>query len=129
MSRLLFLETPGFQKWVKKNRLTAEVRRLKEDLSASPDDGEVIPDGGGLRKIRMAGAGRGKRGGFRVIYVLMVRRTVAVMIDGYSKSEKEDLSADEVAALSARANAIRPIAERYAAENAPEVKSDAEGES
>lgn len=60
----------------------------------------------------MAGGGRGKRGGFRVVYVLMVNRTVALLLDGYSKSQQEDLSADELARLIALAAVMRPQAEQ-----------------
>ena len=52
-----------------------------------------------MRKIRMAGHNRGKSGGFRVLYVLFLDRTAALLLDGYSKSQKADLSADEVKEL------------------------------
>jgi hypothetical protein len=54
----------------------------------------------------MGGLGRGKRGGFRVIYVLLIDRTAAALLDGYSKSEKEDLTADEQKALAAVRDAV-----------------------
>ena len=92
-------EMPDFAKWVRKNRLRSAVEKVKEDIAANPDTGDVIPGGGGLRKIRMAGQGRGKSGGFRVIYVLFLDRTAALLLDGYSKSQKADLSADEVKEL------------------------------
>lgn len=67
MDEVQFVESPGFLRWVRKNRLTAAVARLKRRLAEDPDVGTVIPGSGGLRKVRMAGAGRGKSGGFRVI--------------------------------------------------------------
>lgn len=45
-----------------------EYRELQTFLIAHPDGGDLIPGGGGLRKIRWSGSGRGKRGGTRVIY-------------------------------------------------------------
>ena len=96
---LEFLELPAFAKWVKKNRLRSAVETLKDELAASPAAGDVIPGGSGLRKVRMAGLGRGKSGGFRVTYLLLLDRTTAVLMAGYSKSEKEDLSADELKAM------------------------------
>jgi hypothetical protein len=37
-------------------------------IAANPDAGDVIPDTGGIRKIRWGRPGMGKRGGVRVIY-------------------------------------------------------------
>ena len=37
-------------------------------LAASPEVGDVIPGSGGCRKVRWSIAGRGKRGGARIIY-------------------------------------------------------------
>ncbi len=105
-SKFEILEAPDFAKWVKKHRLRASVESLKDDIAANPDTGDVIPGGGGLRKIRMAGHGKGKRGGFRIIYVLLLSRTLAVLMDGYSKSDKEDLSEDELKSLVAVRGAV-----------------------
>lgn len=116
MDGLLFLETDDFRKWVRKNRLQSAVNRLRAELTVEPDAGDVIPGGQGLRKVRMAGAGRGKRGGIRVVYVLLVNQAVAVLVNGYSKSDKEDLSADELARLVARLSDLRVIAARLVAD-------------
>ena len=45
-----------------------DYRALQLHLLGRPDAGAVIPGAGGLRKLRWAVAGRGKRGGVRVIY-------------------------------------------------------------
>ncbi len=45
-----------------------EVEALKQLLATSPEVGKVIPGTGGVRKVRVGVAGRGKRGGSRVIY-------------------------------------------------------------
>lgn len=93
------VETTAFLRWVRKNRLGKAVEALKAEIAADPETGDVIPGYGRLRKIRMGGLGRGKRGGFRVVYVLVLSRTAAILLDGYSKSEKEDLSDDELKSL------------------------------
>jgi len=41
---------------------------LIDTLARDPMAGDVIPGLGGVRKLRFAPKGRGKRGGFRVIY-------------------------------------------------------------
>ena len=100
------LDAPRFAKWVRKARVTTAVERITAELQGNPMLGNVIPGYGSLRKVRMAGAGRGKRGGFRVVYTLLIDSTLLVLLDGYSKSDKEDLSANELAALVARAAAV-----------------------
>jgi hypothetical protein len=44
----------------------------------------------------------------------VVNRTVALLLDGYSKSQQDDLSADELARLIALAEMMRPQAEQLA---------------
>jgi hypothetical protein len=72
-----------------------EIARLEETIAANPTVGDVIPGLGGLRKLRFAPRGRGKRAGGRAIYFLIVADDLAVMVFAYAKSEKQDLTADE----------------------------------
>lgn len=120
MNELVFLELTEFHKWVRKNRLSSAVERLKVEIVANPDVGDVIPGGGGIRKVRMAARGRGKSGGYRVIYVLVVNRTVAVLIDGYSKSEQDDLSPDEIRVMARMVPDIEAIAIEHLRQHRPE---------
>ena len=62
-------------------------------LMARPDRGELIRGSGGLRKIRWAGSGLGKRGGLRVIYYWHAARQLFLMLYLYSKAEQGDLTA------------------------------------
>ena len=43
-------------------------RELQEELLNRPDAGKIISGSGGLRKLRWAAKGHGKRGGIRIIY-------------------------------------------------------------
>ena len=46
-----------------------DVRKAMESaIAADPAAAPVIPGTGGIRKLRWAGSGRGKRGGIRTIY-------------------------------------------------------------
>ena len=47
---------------------TTATPRFRQFLSVHPDAGEVIRGTGGIRKVRWGMAGRGKRGGGRVVY-------------------------------------------------------------
>ncbi|MBI5841534.1 MAG: type II toxin-antitoxin system RelE/ParE family toxin [Chloroflexi bacterium] len=57
------------------------------DAEANP----IIPHTGGARKARMQAKGRGKRGGYRVVYYLVQGNTVW-LITMYDKVQKENLS-------------------------------------
>jgi len=69
--------------------------RLQQLLMADPDSGMVMPGCGGLRKLRVADAkrGKGKRGGTRVIYLYVPEAMRFYMIDVYAKDEQEDIPA------------------------------------
>lgn len=49
-------------------------RYLQNLITREPEKGSLIRGGRGLRKIRFAPSGRGKSGGFRVIYYLAIRQ-------------------------------------------------------
>ena len=65
---MIFIETPIFTADVQALLSDEEYARLQDYLVGHPDAGDVIVGTGGLRKIRWTSAGRGKRGGSRVIY-------------------------------------------------------------
>jgi hypothetical protein len=65
-----------------------EFAELQAMLGARPAAGKVIPHSGGLRKLRWAGSGRGKRGGLRVIYYWWVRESVISLLAIYAKVAK-----------------------------------------
>ena len=72
---------------------------LQGHLAKDPETGKVIPGSGGMRKMRWAGNGRGKRGGLRVIYCWWVAKDRISMLLVYPKNEQDDLSADQVRQL------------------------------
>lgn len=88
---------PSFERSVKRLKLTEEeVGALVERLVDDPYAGDVIPRSEGVRKVRFALAGTGKRGGGRAIYVVVEMRGALFLILAYKKSDKADLTADEV---------------------------------
>jgi mRNA-degrading endonuclease RelE of RelBE toxin-antitoxin system len=68
-----FIETVLFTKLVREYLSDEEYGQLQQALIDDPEAGAVVKASGGVRKIRWAAQGRGKRGGYRVIY--FVRRT------------------------------------------------------
>lgn len=96
---MLFIETPVFTRQIKAlvdDDAYGELQRL---LAAHPEIGDLIEDTGGLRKVRMALPGRGKRGGARVIYYYVAQASQIRMLLAYAKNEQEDLTADQRKAL------------------------------
>jgi len=72
---------------------TSEVRKAMESaIAADPLAAPVIPGTGGIRKLRWAGSGRGKRGGIRTIYFYHAGPEAIYLLTAYAKAAQEDLS-------------------------------------
>lgn len=89
---MLFVETKAFTRQIRELMPDDEYRTLQHELAARPNLGVLIPGCNGLRKLRWAGSGRGKRGGSRVIYYWAVEHHRILLLLVYPKSEQEDLS-------------------------------------
>ncbi len=96
---MIFIEDHGFQKRRKGLLDDDELFLLIEWLAVNPGGGRVIPGAGGLRKLRWAAKGHGKRGGIRVIYFWWLADDKILLLDIYAKSNKENLTADELKEL------------------------------
>ena len=80
--------------------LKSDIKALRDEILANPTAGTDL--GGGLRKIRMriASKGKGKSGGARVITVVVaVEETEINLLYIYDKAERESVSAHEIEAL------------------------------
>jgi hypothetical protein len=87
-----FEELPYFTKKIAKLGLASKLEHLKSELVSNPEKGDIIRGAAGARKIRMAAEGRGKSGGYRVLYYLRLSRDTILFIDLFPKNEKENLS-------------------------------------
>jgi len=63
-------------------------------IARTPEAGDLIPGGGGLRKVRWSRRGTGKRGGVRVIYFYYNPGMPLYLLMIYAKSQRDDLSPD-----------------------------------
>ncbi|CAG0989330.1 Toxin HigB-2 [Anaerolineae bacterium] len=94
-----FIETSIFTRQVTSLLSDDEYSQLQVALSAHPDAGAIISQSGGLRKIRWAMGGRGKRGGVRAIYYWVTLEDQILMLFMYPKNEKDDLTAQQLKVL------------------------------
>ena len=97
-----FIESTGFVKRVDQEGADV-LRAIQEELLERPEAGSLMPGTGGLRKLRMPDSrrGKGKRGGFRVIYLDLADRERTYLLALYDKDAKDDLAPEEKKALRA----------------------------
>ena len=62
-------------------------------ISGDPRQGDLIPGTGGLRKLRWAKKGTGKRGGTRVITYAIDRQGLVWLLTVYAKAALDNMSA------------------------------------
>ena len=60
---MVFVELTPFAEFRREHWTDEDLRAFQSFLLVSPEAGNLIPGGGGLRKVRWAAQGRGKRGG------------------------------------------------------------------
>jgi hypothetical protein len=89
------VETPLFIRQAAAVWDDAEREDFIEFIARNPEAGDIIPDTGGVRKVRWARAGSGKRGGVRVIYFYHDGNHPLYLLMVYAKAKQENLSADE----------------------------------
>lgn len=90
---------------------TDQERQAVVDLVASdPRSGVVVPGGESIRKVRVGFAGRGKRGGARIIYVFGGDDVPVFLLAAFAKNEKDDLTRTELSTL---AKAVKAILANY----------------
>jgi hypothetical protein len=94
-----FVETPVFTKRLEDLLADDDYRALQIALLLRPEQGALIKGGGGLRKIRWAPRGVGKRGGVRVIYYWRPDEQAFYMLFVYAKTVQEDLTPDQLRVL------------------------------
>lgn len=61
-------------------------------IASAPENHPIIPGTGGFRKARWARRGRGKSGGFRVVYFFLTPPGRIYLATMYAKSRKDTLS-------------------------------------
>ena len=90
------VETPDYLEDARAAGITDEERtKIIASLAANPLAGALIPGTGGARKIRFAGRGKGKSGGYRVITFYGGEDIPLFLLNLFAKGDKIDLTMAE----------------------------------
>lgn len=102
------VETPTFLASAAKAGMT-KIERIGaiDMIAANPTAGEIMPGGGGVRKVRVPGRGKGKSGGYRVLTYYMTENEPVFLISVINKDKIATLNDTQLAAVKSVAKDIR----------------------
>jgi len=89
------VETPFFLRKAAGLLTDREREQMIAFVGGNPQAGGVVPESGGVRKVRGAVQGKGKRGGVRVIYYFHNEAFPIFRLTVYAKSQKANLTKAE----------------------------------
>ena len=89
------VETPFFLRKAETVLDEEERSDLVMFFGLNPEAGDVVPESSGVRKVRWAAQGRGKRGGFRVIYYFHSETFPLFLLTIYAKNQRANLTKAE----------------------------------
>ena len=95
---MIFIETSIFTKRITESVCDEDYHKLQVHLAEHPDAGDLIRGSGGIRKIRCAASGHGKRGGARTLYYWDAPDKI-YMIFCYLKNERENITPEQLKTL------------------------------
>ena len=85
----------------------AERDAVLDRLQSDPQAGEIIPGGGGVRKVRIAREGGGRSGGYRVISYFMTMDEPVFLLSVLSKTRAANLTDAQKGEVKAAAKTIK----------------------
>jgi hypothetical protein len=71
------------------------LRTIQGDLAKEPNRGAMVPGLGGVRKVRIPGRSKGKRGGYRCLYLYLEKRQHIHLLILLAKNEQEDATPEQ----------------------------------
>jgi hypothetical protein len=109
---VVYIESAAFT--ARLHQLTGEsaldvLSRIQDDLQKNPERGDLVQGLGGIRKARIGNPvrGKGKRGGYRYLFLYLENRGHIHLLFLLDKDEQVDLSNKERKALRDLVAAIR----------------------
>lgn len=112
--RRIFFQTPIFSKKLDSRGGQSLLMRIEEAILKNPEAGATVAGTGGVRKLRVEDPERqkGKRGGYRVLYLDLPNTEETFLITFYGKDEADDLSSDGKKVIAQMVAAIKAEGER-----------------
>lgn len=107
---LTVVETRAFISAAKACMTEAERQEAITMIADNPECGDLIPGGGGIRKVRFAIGGKGKSGGVRIIYYFHDQTVPIFLLTVFAKNERSNLARAELNQL---AEAAKLLARKY----------------
>ena len=102
------VETPAFLAGAEKAGMTeAERTSAVNQIAVDPAGGDMIVGSGGCRKVRVAGRGFGKSGGFRVVTAYLNVRAPVFLIAVLSKGKAASFTKEQVKAMKGMMDRLR----------------------
>jgi hypothetical protein len=90
------IETPSYLADCRNAGLSElEMSHIVAAISTDPTAGDLIPGTGGARKLRIAGRGKGKSGGYRTVSYFAGKDIPVLLLALINKGERADLSQAE----------------------------------
>ncbi|HTN15230.1 MAG TPA: type II toxin-antitoxin system RelE/ParE family toxin [Sphingomonadaceae bacterium] len=102
------IETESYLRAAKDAGMSDEERSTAVDLvAADPESGDVMQGTGGVRKARLAGRGKGKSGGYRIVWYFGGGDIPVFLLTVFGKGEKANLTQGERNALRSLTGTLR----------------------
>lgn len=89
------VELPLFQRLARDVWDQGEREAFVDFIARNPESGDLIPETGGVRKVRWQRQGMGKRGGARVVYFYHDAQMPIFLLLVYAKAQRENMTPDE----------------------------------
>lgn len=102
-----FIRLAVFDRTAKGLLTDEDERQMEQEIANAPEAAPVISETGGIRKIRVAMQGRGKRGSARVLYLYLPTTETVYLMLAYGKNVKDSISKSEKRQLKALAAALK----------------------
>jgi len=103
-------ETAAFIASADKAGMTdAERREAIAQIAANPSAGDLVVGSGGVRKVRVAGRGKGKSGGYRIATAFLNKDRPVYLLAVLSKGQAANFTADQIKALKAMMDRLHGV--------------------
>lgn len=90
----IFVESSLFKKTFSELVSLESLKDLQVEILKNPEAGDLIVGTGGIRKMRFGSESKGKRGGWRILYLDLPDAEVCHLLYAYPKSESENISSE-----------------------------------